>query len=493
MRFPYLAIVAISVFALFVTIPGSAVCGDEVDSAKVDALLTMFDRPDSPGCAVGIVRKGELIHSKGFGSANLDYEVLNTPQTVFEVGSLAKSFTCACVAVLLDQGKLAADDNIRRYVPELHEFEPPIRIRHLIRCRSGIWAQWHITQLAGWSAEPIESPYSEDDLLALLAGQKSSPFEPGSQFSYGTRDYFLLGIIVKRVTGQSLAEFAKDNLFEPLGMSSTFIMEEPARIVKHRAVGYYRHPKGHWMQWTQASSASGGRGVYTSVEDLCRWNVNFEDNRLPLGKHMKEFLREGTLLDNRNVLDARPTGSYRGLKRIQFTGGMPGYVAAFTRFPEQHFTVICLCNNSTITPWEINSRIADLYLAEHLGPEQPTNDMDAAKRAHDIVVKLDESELRDKVGAFRLRADGRIWKIVFQDGKLFVHDHLNNVHPLIPLGRNRFQPQGGFFDETARFEFTRATPELPYSMTSYWIGGTIRNRPSEAGPADSATVERLFW
>ncbi len=474
MRFSSMATAALSVLASLALIGVGEVRGDEALSAKVDALLAKYNRSDSPGCAVGIVSKGELIYSKGFGSANLDHEVLNTPRTVFEIGSLAKSFTCACMAVLLDRGKVSPNDDIRRHVPEMHEFDPPIRIRHLIRCRSGIWAQWHITQLAGWPAEPIESPYSEDALLTLLAGQKSLPFEPGSQFRYGTGDYFLLGIIVKRVTGQSLADFARENLFKPLGMSSTFIMDDPARIVRHRAVGYYRHPNGHWMQWMQASNAPGGRGLYTSVEDLCRWNANFEDNRLPSGTYMKEFLSKGTILGNRNVLDAQPTGSYRGLKRIQFTGGMPGYVAAVTRFPEQHFTVVCLCNNSTITPWEINSRIADLYLADNLGPEPPSKDKDAAKRAHDNVAKLDESEIRDKVGAFRLRADGRIWKVVLQDGKLFVSDHLNNIHPLIPLGRCRFQPKGGVYHESARFEFTRASPKSPYLMTSYWVGGTLK-------------------
>ncbi|HIE97621.1 MAG TPA: class C beta-lactamase-related serine hydrolase [Fuerstia sp.] len=377
------------------------------------------------------------------------------------------------MAILLDQGKISPDDDIRRYVPEMHKFDPPVRIRHMIRCRSGIWAQWHIAQLAGWYAEPTETPYTQNDLLTLLSGQKTLPFEPGSQFSYSTCDYFLMGIIVERVTGLSLADFAKKNLFEPLGMSSTFIMEAPAQIVKRRAVGY-QQTNGQWHQWAQSSAGPGGRGLYTCVDDLYRWDQNFYDNRLSSGRCFSEFITEGTLLGNRNVLDAKPPGTYRGVKRIQFTGGMPGYVSAMTQFPDQQFTVICLCNNSTIAPWQINSRIADLYLAKELEPVQKKNDSEAVRRAQDKEVELDEAKLRNKTGAFRLRADGRIWKTVFRDGQLMVIDHLNKATPLIPMGRDRFQPVGGFFHETARFEFTRTSPESPFSLTSRWNGGTVR-------------------
>ena len=212
----------------------------------------------------------------------------------------------------------------------------------------------------------METPYSQNDLLTLLSGQKSLPFEPGTQFRYGTSDYFLLAMIVQRVSGKPFAEFARKNLFEPLGMSRTFFMTDPTRIVKQRAVGYHKDPQGRFRGWNASSSASAGRGLYTSVEDLVRWNRNFYDSRFPKGKYISEFLEEGTLLDNRNVVDARPTGKYRCLKRIQFTGGMPGFVAGMARFPEQRFTVICLCNSSDIAAWDIAERIADLYLADEL-------------------------------------------------------------------------------------------------------------------------------
>ncbi len=438
----------------------------------VDAFLSKYDRPDSPGCVVGIIRDGRLIYSKAIGAANLDHEVPLTPETVFDVGSVAKSFTSACVALLLDEGRISPSDDIRRYVPELHAFDPPVQIRHLIRCRSGIWAQWHIKQLAGWSSEPIESPYSQNDLLTLLSGQKTLPFEPGSEFRYGTSDYFLLGIIVQRVTGQTLGEFAEENLFEPLGMTSTFIMQDPTRVVKHRATGYYKGREGQWRKWETASSAPGGCGLHTTLDDLCCWDRNFSENRLPSGKHIDEFITRGTLLENRNVLNADPVESYRGLQRIQFTGGMPGFEAAITRFPDQRFTVICLSNNSEISPMQVNVRIADLCLADELGPAS-LPDINAEGSANDQVTTADPDELRDKIGAYRLRSDERIWQIVLQNGKLSVIDHLGLPHLLTPMGRNRFRPEGGFFEASARFVFERESPESPFSLTSRWTGGSI--------------------
>src|SRR5262245_4010763 len=199
-------------------------------AAKVDAMFARSNRKDGPGSAVGIVRKGKLIYAKGFGSANLDYEVPNTPQTIFEIASASKSFTCACIALLMDQGKIDPDDDLRKFVPEMHKFDPPVRIKHLVRCRTGLWDPFHIMPLAGWDNLPVQSPFSETDLLTVLSGQKKLPFKPGTQFRYGSGDYFLLGLVVERVTGKSLADFARDNLFKPLGMARTFYEKDPTRV-----------------------------------------------------------------------------------------------------------------------------------------------------------------------------------------------------------------------------------------------------------------------
>ena len=440
-------------------------------AAKVDHIFAKWNRPDVPGCAVGIVQDGRLIYAKGFGSANLNYEVPNTPTTVFETGSMTKSFTGACIALLLDQGKISPDDDIRKYLPEMHRHDPPIRVRHMIRCRSGLWAQWHLVQLAGWSSEPIESPYSGEDLLTLLSRQKSLPFKPGTKFRYGSSDYFLLGQIVQRVTGKSLAMFAQENLFDPLGMKHTRFTQDPTQVVKHRAVGHYRNADGAWRQWSSNMTAVGGWGLKTCVHDLVLWERNFLKCRLPRGEYLDRFISDGTLLDNRNVLDATPTGSYRGLKRIQFTGGMPGFHAAMVRFPKHRFTVICLSNNGEIIPWNVAKRIADLHLADKFPepePKKPSTD-DSPHR----FIELPEKDLRSKVGAYRMKGVGPIWTITFRDGVLYWTDQLKRTYPLKPVSATTFRPRGSPIDDN-EFVFHRIAADAPFSLTLQWTDGKLK-------------------
>lgn len=440
--------------------------------AKVDKLFAAWDRRDVAGCAVGILRDGKAIYSKGFGSSNLDYEVPNNPQTIFEIASASKSFTCACLALLMDQGKIDPDDDLRKFVPEMHKFAPPVLIRHLVQCRTGLWEPFHIMPLAGWDNLPIQSPFGEADLLTVLTGQRRLPFEPGTRFHYGSGDYYLLGLIVKRVSGKSLATFARDNIFEPLGMTRTFYDEDPSRVVKNRAVGYYKED-GVRRQWRLNGYLAGGGGVNTCLEDLYRWDRNFYQNQLPKGKYLDEFIREGTLLGNRYVLDADaylkqvqpkvknpPAGQYRGLKRIQFTGGVWGMTTGICRFPDQRFTVICLSNNDEIVAFNKTREIADLFLADVLQP------LPAAATEASAFVELPADELNNKVGAYRLLSEGRIWKLEVKDGDLHVIDPVKKVWRLKPESAVRFRPVGDTpFYQSARFLFQRNTPAEAYAMT----------------------------
>ena len=137
---------------------------DKANAAKVDKLFETRNKPDSPGCALGIVRDGKLIVARGYGMANLDDDVPITTRSVFEVASMTKSFTCVCLALLMDQGKLSPDDDIRKYVPEMPRYDPRITIRDLVRCEGGLRDYWHLVQLAGWN---LEDAWNDGDVLAV--------------------------------------------------------------------------------------------------------------------------------------------------------------------------------------------------------------------------------------------------------------------------------------------------------------------------------------
>jgi CubicO group peptidase (beta-lactamase class C family) len=449
-------------------------------SARVDALFAEWNRRDTPGCAVGILHRGQVIYSKGFGSANLEYQAPNTPQTVFEVTAVSQSLTSVCLAVLLDEGKISPGDDLRKFVPEMHPFDPPIRIQDLVRCRTGLWDQIAVPALVGWEMAPLQHPYTEADLLSLMAGQKMLPFPPGSQYRYGMGDYFLLGLIVKRVSGQSLAEFARKRVFAPLGMSRTFFEEDPTCVVERRAVGHYKRIGDAWHQWRPTAYWAGGAGLKTCVEDLCRWDQNFAHNRLPGGKYLDEFFREGTLLGNRSVLDAdaalkendpearrkSPPGQYRGLRRRQFTGGAWGINAAMAQFPDQEFTVICLSNNDDIASWKMTHLIADLALGDRLSPQASRTPAPAASELPTVALK--EAELRDKVGAYRTKDSGSIRRITLRDGTLRLTDPFHATCSLRPLSPTRFDPEGPGFSPTAQFVFSRPAAGSPWSLTEEW-------------------------
>lgn len=485
---PYLAILALANVRLW---------ADEASSdviRQVDKLFEKWEGVDRPGCAVGIVRRGQVIYRKGFGSANLEYQVPNTPQTVFETASFSKSVTCVCLAMLMDEGRIAPEDDLRKFIPEMYAFDPPIRIQDMVRCRSGLWDHISIPILVGWENAPQQTPQRETDFFSLIRGQRTLPFQPGAEFRYSSGDYFLLGMTIQRVSGQSLAEFAQKRIFEPLGMKRTFFEQDPTSILEHRAIGHYK-PRGvEWHQWRSTAQWAGGGGLWTCVDDLALWDQNFAESKLPRGKYLDGMLQEGMLLGNRYCLDmdayikesdpearrASPPGQYRGLKRRQFTGGAWGLSTALTQFPEQQLSIICLSNSDEIAAWTMNRRIADLLLAEHL---QPVESRAQATSASDLpTVEVSEEELRDKVGAYRIKKTGQIWRITLQEGELKLTDHLLATHRLRPVAVNRFDPEGPFY-ATTQFVFSRKSADSPMSFVSQW------EEPENRGSLEFEPVE----
>ncbi|MFO0985337.1 MAG: serine hydrolase domain-containing protein, partial [Planctomycetota bacterium] len=211
---------------------GSQAAPSDVSSDQVDRLFARFDKPDSPGCAIAVVKDGQVVYEHGYGMANLDDGVPITADTVFHVASVSKQFTSFAVALLADQGKLSLDDDVRRYVPEVPDFGAKITLRHLMHHTSGLRDQWSLLMLAGWRLEDV---ITESDILDLISHQRELNFPPGERHLYCNTGYTLLAIVVQRVSGRSLRAFAEDEMFEPLGMTSTHFHDDHRMIVKHRA------------------------------------------------------------------------------------------------------------------------------------------------------------------------------------------------------------------------------------------------------------------
>src|SRR5262252_868525 len=358
----------------------------------VDQLFAQWAGPDSPGASIAVIENGKIIYSKGYGSANLEYGVPNTPATVFDLASVSKQFTAFAIHLLAQDGKLSLDDDVRRYVPRLHDFGKVITIRQLLHHTSGVRDHWNLLILAGWRLDDV---ITDGDVARLLFQQTELNFAPGDQFLYSNSDYTLLAMVVKQVSGRTLPEFAKECIFDPLGMSHTHFQNNYGGGVKDRAYSYARQPDGKY-QYVALSSSS----LFSAVGDLARWDENFYTGEVG-GPALLAQMQEKGKLNNGKEIDyasGLEIGKYRGLRTVEHAGGDAAYRTNILRFPDQHFSVVVLANAGDLSPTTLSFKIADIYLKDRL---QPTPDKPSLGDKPEVTI--DPKVLDAYVGDYELQ------------------------------------------------------------------------------------------
>ncbi|MFQ5721705.1 MAG: serine hydrolase domain-containing protein [Candidatus Aminicenantales bacterium] len=399
---------------------------------EVDKIFSEWDRPDSPGCALGVIKDGRFIYKRGYGSANLEYNIPITSKTIFRIGSTSKQFTAMCVALLEEEGRLSFDDDIRKYLPELPQYGVPLTINHLLHHTSGLRDYLTLMDLAGARADDF---YVDGEVVALLARQKELNFKPGDDYLYSNSGYFLLSEIVKRITGKSMRFYADERIFKPLGMRNTHFHDDHTMIVKNRASGYSPRENGGFRIDMTNLDMIGDGGVFTCVDDLFFWDQNFYHNKLGRGDQslIRKMLTCGYLNSGKKLDYAMGlvVNQYRGLKMISHGGAFAGFRAQFIRFPDQHFSVIVLANLSTINPTKLARKVADIYLAD-VFPKKPK-----IPRGKHQFIKLSEAKLREKEGAYYNKKTDNIWRVFFKEGKLEVDTSFYKFQ-VMPLSETNF-------------------------------------------------------
>ncbi|MCI2425149.1 beta-lactamase family protein [Candidatus Acetothermia bacterium] len=376
---------------------------------RVDQLFAVWDKPTSPGCALGIIKQGRMIYQRGYGMANLEYDIPISSKTVFRIASTSKQFTAMCVILLSEEGKISLDDNIRKYLPEMPQYESPITIRHLLHHTSGIRDYLELMSLAGMREHDY---YTDDEALTLLTLQKELNFNPGDQYLYSNAGYFLLSVIVRRASGKSLREFAAEKIFRPLGMSSTHFHDDHTMIVKNRATGYSPTNDSSYRINMTTLDMVGDGGIFTTVEELFLWDQNFYQPKL--GKNSLTQLLTPGRLNNSERLDyacGLIIRDYKGLKMVSHGGAFVGFRAEMIRFPEQEFTVICLANLSSINPHQLALQVADLYLFDQLTEAEDS-------RTKNKIKELPLSKLESKVGLYHSPTTDTILELSVREEKL---------------------------------------------------------------------------
>lgn len=392
----------------------------------VDKIFEECDKPGSPGCALGVIWNGKLIYARGYGMANLDYDIPITPKTVFRIASVSKQFTATCIALLIERGLISMEDEVRKFIPELPEYGYPVKVKHLIYHTSGIRDYLDLMSMA---YKRDEDYYTPEEALEMICRQKKLNFKPGSRFLYSNSNYFLLGVIVERASGISLRKFADENIFKPLGMKNTHFHDDHTMIVKNRAIGYSPRPDGGFRVNETSLDIVGDGGLFTTVEDLYIWDQNFYHNKLEGGRRLiRRILTVGTLNSGEKLDYAfgLRIGSYRGLRIVHHSGSFAGFRAQMIRFPEQKFTVICLANLSSINPTRLAKEVADIYLAEYL-----------MKTVKIKFIELPVNILRGYVGVFR-DENGFTCKTYIENNILTLEFYERKIK-LKPTSKNKFK------------------------------------------------------
>lgn len=396
----------------------------EAITARVDKLFAQWDKPDSPGCAVGVIRDGKLIYTRGYGLANLEYNLPLTSKSVLDIGSVSKQFTATSILLLAQQGKLSPDDDIRKYIPEIPAYTRPITIRQLLNHTSGIREYLALMDLA---SPDFTGRIESANALAIIARQKETNFPPGDESAYSNSGYFLLSVIVKRISGKTLREFAEVNIFAPLGMKNTHFHDAYRMIVPLRATGYSPATKGFRIAMSD-SDVTGAGGLYTTIEDLLLWDQNFYHKKVGGQALQDELHRVGVLTNGEKLTYASGivVAEYRGLPMAMHGGAWAGYRSMLLRFPQQSFSIVCLCNRGSATPWNLAYRVADEYLGELM----------TARSAVPTGVMVTEVELKQRSGLYRNVRTPDLRRIDLIDGTLAIAVY--GDWKLTALDANRF-------------------------------------------------------
>jgi CubicO group peptidase (beta-lactamase class C family) len=335
-------------------------------AARVDALFAAWTA-ETPGCAVGVSKDNKEVLARGYGSADLEHGVANTAETVFEAGSVSKQFTASAILLLAQAGKLELDDPVQEYLPELPDYGTPVTIRHLLHHTSGLRDWDSVVEATGWPRGT--RVHTHVHVLDIMSRQKALSFQPGAEYLYNTGAYNLLAIIVERVSGKTFAQYTRDTIFAPLGMTHTQWRDDYTRIVKGRAIAYEKTADGYHLEMP-FENVHGNGGLLTTVGDLLRWNRNFTTERVGGKALVTELQRRGRLNDGLQISYARGlrVGSLRGVPEISHSGSTAGYRAFLARYPAQALSIAVLCNAASADAAALVHGVAEVFLGTALAP-----------------------------------------------------------------------------------------------------------------------------
>jgi CubicO group peptidase (beta-lactamase class C family) len=393
-------------------------------SALLD-LLTSFDKP---GVAVLVARDGKVLLSRGFGMADIEKKAPITPTTKFRIGSVTKQFTAAAILKLQEEGKLTVKDRLSKFFPDYPRGEE-VTIHHLLTHTSGIKS---FTSKPGFM-KTVTKPATNNEMVKSF---KDDPFDfaPGANWSYNNSGYFLLGVIIEKVSDKSYNDYLREAFFEPLGMNDTGVHVSDAAI-EHEATGYsYAADKATKTTDWHMSRAGGAGALYSTAEDLLRWNEGVFNGKV-LSQESLEAAFKPVKLDSGEAPMLEygygwMIGERRGLKTISHGGGLDGWLSDLARYVDQNTTVVVLHNAMPpapgLTPTEVGQLAADAFLWQDMKP----------RTKYEIDRSIDPKTFADYVGRYDYFA--AVMDVALEGDQLTAQLSGQPRYSIFPFGDGRF-------------------------------------------------------
>ena len=382
-----------------------------VELAALDAVFADYSASDGPGCAFAVSRDGQQVMARAYGMADLEWHIPNTPETVFEPGSVSKQFTAAATILLALDGRIDLDDDIREYFPEMPDYGEAVTVRMLIHHTSGLRDWGSVAAIQGWPR--WSRVHSHKHALDIASRQRALNYEPGRYYSYTNTGYNLQAMLIERVTGQTFDEFSQERIFRPLGMTKTQSRDDFTEIVDERSIGYRRGEDGEWHMLMPFENVHGNGGLLTTVGDLLRFTRNLDTGEVGGPEFVRLMHEEGTLDSGwkTGYAGGLRVGEYKGVREVSHGGSTAAYRAFLTRYPDHGVAVSLMCNVAEADSRGLVRQVAELYLADAMA-EEP--------RADATGVDVDPADVAAFAGGYRDTRTGQYLELTADGSSLLM-------------------------------------------------------------------------
>lgn len=421
MRFSLIKSAILLVTAFFTT---ATICAQSIPDSvtkKIDSLFAKWNTANSPGCTIGIVRNDSLIYAKGYGQANLEYGIANTPETIFHMASISKQFTAWAILLLAKQGKLSLDDDIRKYLHWFPDMKKKITIRNLLNHTSGIRDQWQLLAISGTRLDDV---ITQEHIVKILGKQKDLNFNPGEKHSYSNSGFTMLAEIVRSVSGQSLRKFTDSAIFKPLQMNRTHFHDDYTEIEKNRSYSYERKDSTHFTNSILSYSNAGATSLFTNITDMSKWVMHFDDASPANQDLVKMLTQKGKLNSGKEITYASGivADTYKGWRQYSHGGADAGYRTYITVLPDLKMGFVVFSNLGDFDAGGKAYSIADLFVKDTAQQKVAEK-----KQLRDSTAAILKDELRwKKYTGDYIGEDGLPFSFDIKNKQLFYHIYGEN-------------------------------------------------------------------